>query len=81
MRTRHSYGITRKTAEDLFAGSTGSGPEELIRVLRAATAPGRKNELAGEQAAVAAFEANHLGPVATLRRRKMIISRSPNFSP
>ena len=74
MRTRHSYRITRRSAEQLLDGSAAPGPEPLIHVLRAATAPGRDRELAGEQAATAAFEAHHLGPVTqtSSRRRKML---------
>jgi hypothetical protein len=80
MRTRHTHRITRRTAEQLLSGSARSGPEQLIDVLNAATAPAREGELAGEQAAMAAlaeceatlpFVANHLGPAATPGERKM----------
>jgi len=43
-------------------------------VLAAAAAPGHDDELAGEQMAVAAFEANHLASVANFRREQMIKS-------
>ncbi|HUN37731.1 MAG TPA: hypothetical protein VMU95_37530, partial [Trebonia sp.] len=77
MRTRHSSGITRRTAEQLLDGTAGPGPEQLIRVLRAATAPASEGELAGGQTAMAAFEAaalheaSPLSPVANPRKRKM----------
>src|SRR5258708_3687058 len=78
MRTRHSFGITRRTAEQLLDGTAGPGPEQVIRVLRAATGPAREGELAGGHAAMAAFEARArleaipLSPVANPRKRKMI---------
>jgi len=58
MRTRHSPGLTRRTAERLLDGAAGSSPGHLIQVLSAAAASARDGELAGEQAAVAAFEAS-----------------------
>ena len=86
MNTRHYRRISRKAADQLLdgaagpdqgaptglAGSTGSG--QLVSVLAAAAAPGRADELAGEQMAVAAFEANHLASVANFRREQMIKS-------
>src|SRR5258708_12852990 len=78
MRTRHSSGITGRTAEQLLDGPAGPGPKQVIRVLRAATGPAREGELAGGQAAMAAFEARArleaipLSPVANPRKRKMI---------
>src|ERR1700751_4235816 len=77
MRTSHSIGITRRTAEQLLDGAAGSGPDHLIQVLSAATASAREGELAGEEAAVAAFEASlsfeakPLSHTATPRKRKM----------
>ena len=77
MRTRHSPGITRRAAERLLDGAAGSGPEHLTQVMSAATASARADELAGEQAAVAAFEASlpfearPLSRSATPRKRKM----------
>jgi len=83
MNTRHTTPISRKAAEQLLDGSAGPGPESrqdprgqdpLARVLAAAAAPGRESELAGEDMAVAAFEASHLIPVATSRRGPMLKS-------
>src|SRR6185437_16252020 len=75
MRTRHHRRVSRKAAEQLLGGS-GAVPdaEPLARVLAAASAPARDSELAGEQAAMAAFEAHHLVPEATSRRGQMIKS-------
>src|SRR5690242_14774345 len=86
MNTRHYRRISRKAADQLLdgaagpdqgaptglKGSTGSG--QLVSVLAAAAAPGRADELAGEQMAVAAFEANHLASVADSRSEQMIKS-------
>jgi hypothetical protein len=80
MNTRHSRRISRKAAEQLLDGATelgpahASGPHQVARVLAAAAAPGREHELAGEQMAVAAFEAGHLASVASDRRGQMIKS-------
>ena len=83
MNTRHSRRISRKAAGPLLDGATGLGtadakaPAELdplARVLAAAAAPGREHELADEQMAVAAFEANHLASDASSRRGQMIKS-------
>jgi len=77
MRTSHSTGITRRTVEQLLDGAAGPGPDHLIQVLSAAAASAREGELAGEQAAVAAFEASlpfeakPLSHAATPRKRKM----------
>src|ERR1700752_900550 len=77
MRTRHSPGITRRDADRLLDGAAGSGPDPLIQVLSVAAASAREGELAGEQAAVAAFEARlpfearSLGHAPTSRKRKM----------
>jgi hypothetical protein len=81
MNTRHPKRISRKAAEQLLDGAAGlgrgnprapGGPDQLARVLAAAAAPGREDELAGEQMAVAAFEAGHLVPVASSQRGQMI---------
>ena len=76
MSTSHPRRIHRKAAEQLLDGSAGpgAGPDQLTRVLAAAAAPGRESERAGEQMAVAAFQAHHLAPVATSRRGQMIKS-------
>ena len=77
MRTRHSTGLTRRTAEQLLDGAARSGPDHLTQVLSAAAAPARQGELAGEQAVMAAFEASlpfaaePLSRSATPRKRKM----------
>jgi hypothetical protein len=82
MNTRHSRRISRKTAGQLLDGAAGRGQGtpaggaagEVVSVLAAAAAPGHDDELAGEQMAVAAFEANHLASVANFRREQMIKS-------
>ena len=80
MNTRHSRRISRKAAEQLLDGAAGrgqgtqAGPDQIVSVLAAAAAPGHDDELAGEQMAVAAFEANHLASVANFRREQMIKS-------
>jgi len=77
MRTRHSPGITRRTAKQLLDGTAGSYPDHLIQVLSAAAASAREGELTGEQAAMAAFEASlpleagTLSHATNLRKRKM----------
>lgn len=65
MNTRHSHGISRDAAELLLDGHADPDTDELARVLAAAGAPARGSELAGEQMAMAAFEASRLVPVAT----------------
>ena len=81
MNTRHPFRLSRKAAEQLLDGTAGfdaghpsppAGSDHLARVLAAAAAPGRADELAGEQMAVAAFEASHLVPVDGSRRAQMI---------
>jgi hypothetical protein len=86
MNTRHSRRISRKAAEQLLDGAAGPGPDgparpdapgrpdQLVSLLAAAAAPGREHERAGEQMAVAAFEANHLAPDASFRREEMLKS-------
>jgi hypothetical protein len=83
MNTRHYRRISRKAADQLLDGAAGpdpgaqpgpAGPRPLVSVLAAAAAPGREDELAGEQMAVAAFEANHLASVADSRSEQMIKS-------
>jgi hypothetical protein len=68
MNTRHSWKISRNAAERLLDGHAGMDSDPLFRVLAAAAAPARDSELAGEQMAVAAFEANHLVPVAVSKK-------------
>ena len=83
MNTRQSRRISRKAAEQLLDGATGldpshakapGGSDQLARLLAAAAAPGREHELAGEQMAVAAFEAGHLESVTSHQRGQMIKS-------
>lgn len=83
MNTRHYRRISRKAADQLLDGAAGpdqgsptgpTGSRQLVSVLAAAAAPGRADELAGEQMAVAAFEANHLASVADSRSEQMIKS-------
>ena len=83
MNTRHYRRISRKAADQLLDGAAGPdqgsptgpmGSGQLVSVLAAAAAPGRADELAGEQMAVAAFEANHLASVADSRSEQMIKS-------
>jgi len=76
MSTRQPRKFRRNAAEQLLGGPAGpgAGPEQLARVLAAAAAPGRESELAGEEAAVAAFRAHHLVPVTASRRGQMIKS-------
>jgi len=80
MNTRHYRRISRKAADQLLDVAAGpdqgalTGPGQLVSVLAAASAPGRADELASEQMAVAAFEANHLASVADSRSEQMIKS-------
>jgi hypothetical protein len=63
MKTRHSRGISRAATEQLLDGRAVAdvpGTDQLAQLLAAASAPVRESELAGEQMAMAAFEANHL---------------------
>lgn len=74
MNTRHHRRISRRAAGHLLDHAVrldreAPEPDQLARVLAAAAAPGRQDELAGEQMAVAAFEAGHLVPIASSRRK------------
>lgn len=77
MSIRFRRTITRKAAEQLLDGLPGASGDhdQLVRVLAAAAASGREDELAGEALAMAAFEARHRLPVTTSRREQLI--RSP----
>jgi hypothetical protein len=74
--------LRRHTAEQLLDGATGGrvpgdryvGAEALAGLLAAASSPPRTAELAGEDAAVTAFRAEHLVPVSQSRRGQMIKS-------
>ncbi len=64
-QARRARRIDRAGAEDLLDGAPASSvvPDDpLARLLTAAAAPGRAGELAGEEAAVAAFTAQRLFP-------------------
>ncbi|RKT17106.1 hypothetical protein BX285_1470 [Streptomyces sp. 1114.5] len=89
MSTNRSRRIDRDTAEQLLGGAVGGtsagqdasltgpdGPGQLARVLAAAAAPATAGELAGEEAALAAFREASLTPdpvvdVNPVRRRPM----------
>ncbi|MFC5663668.1 hypothetical protein ACFP3U_11820 [Kitasatospora misakiensis] len=94
MSTNRSRRIDRDTAEQLLAGAVGgpsagqdaslTGPDGstgrtgVARVLAAAAAPATRDDLAGEEAALAAFREARLAPVpavaaapAPVRRRSM----------
>ncbi|MFE3499683.1 hypothetical protein [Kitasatospora sp. NPDC059160] len=87
MSTNRSRRIDRDAAEHLLGGAVGGpsagqdasltgpdGPGQLARVLAAAAAPATAAELAGEEAALAAFRQASLTPdpvVTPLRRRSM----------
>lgn len=76
MRTHRSRRISRRTAERLLDGTPldtrTAHLEPLADLLDAAAGSARPAELAGEQAAVAAFQAARLAPVPQPRRRSMI---------
>ncbi|MFI8454169.1 hypothetical protein [Kitasatospora sp. NPDC085464] len=88
MSTNRSRRIDRDTAEQLLGGAVAApsagqgasltgpdgGPGQLARVLAAAAAPATVGELAGEEAALAAFREASLTPapvVTPVRRRSM----------
>ncbi|AEH08087.1 MULTISPECIES: hypothetical protein [Protofrankia] len=75
MSTYRPRRIDREDAERMLRGvpvdpTAGSGP--LAGLLAAVAAPARADELAGEEAAVAAFREARLVPVNQLRREPMI---------
>src|SRR5690349_19730895 len=72
MNTRRSRRIRRGTAEQLLQGAPVPAPEPLTRLLASAAAPPQPGELAREEAAVAAFHAARLAPVAAPRRGQMV---------
>jgi hypothetical protein len=73
MNAHQSRRIDRRTAEQLLRGGVRThGPDALGELLSAAAAPATEGELAGEQAAVAAFRAARPAPVPQLRRGSMI---------
>lgn len=75
MSTHHRSRIDRGAAERLLAGAAASpqdGPDSLVRLLNAMRFDAHSDELAGEQAALAAYRAANLGPVPQPRRRSML---------
>jgi hypothetical protein len=75
MNTSHRRRIGRRAAEQLFAaGAPDTIPEPVTRLLAAAAAPARDSELAREDMAVSAFQAEHLVSVTDPGRGEMISS-------
>ncbi|SMD27496.1 hypothetical protein [Kibdelosporangium aridum] len=76
MSVHRSRRIDRQTAERLLRGghvrAQAGGSDALSDLLAAASAPPREGELAGEQAALAAFRAARLASVPRPRRRWML---------
>lgn len=76
MSTHRFRRIDRRTAEQLLCDAPSSrqpaAPDALGELLDAAAGPAREGELAGEQAAVAAFHATRLDPDLKQRRLSMI---------
>ncbi|TNC26894.1 hypothetical protein [Amycolatopsis alkalitolerans] len=76
MSANRSRRIDRRTAEQLLRGEPDRMRETerdaLSELLSAAAAPATEGELAGEQAALAAFRAAHPVPVLQPRRTSMI---------
>jgi hypothetical protein len=73
--SNHHRRLDRATAERLLSGDPAAaspGQESLAHLLAAAAAPGRHRELAGEQAAMAAFRVAHRVPPTQQRSRSMI---------
>ena len=66
MTARQSHQLTPRSAERLLDGQ--GGPEPVARLLSAAAAPGRPDEIRGEDSAVAAFELHHASRPAAARR-------------
>lgn len=68
--------VDRRTAEQLLRGAPdpehGAGTDALSTLLAAASAPARADELAGEQAALAAFRAARLADAPQPRRPSML---------
>jgi hypothetical protein len=68
--------VNRRTAEQSLRGAPDrvrtDGPDALNNLLAAASAPAHRGELAGEEAAVAAFRAARLDEAAQPRRQSML---------
>ena len=79
MNTRRSRRIRPGTAEQLLQGAPVPVPDPLARLLASAAAPPQPGELAREEAAVAAFHAARLAPVAASRRGQMVTPPPARF--
>ncbi|QUQ65833.1 hypothetical protein [Kutzneria sp. CA-103260] len=64
--------LDRRTCEQMLGGAPVAGGDPLTDLLAAAAAPARDGELAGEQAAVAAFRAARLGTAHQPQRPSMV---------
>src|SRR5260370_20253569 len=77
MKPRHSRRLRREAADQLLATGTARPdmvPHRLASLLAAAAAAGREHELSHAEMAMAAFQAEHLVPVPTLRNEPMLKS-------
>jgi len=72
MSTHRSRRIGRHTAEQLLRGGRPAGADAVSDLLTAASAPAGAGELAGEQAALAAFRSARLAPAPQPRRPSML---------
>jgi hypothetical protein len=72
MSAHRSRRVDRRTAEHLLAGAPVEAPSALVRLLDAAAAAGSSDELAGEEAVVAAFRAARPATVPPVRSRRVI---------
>lgn len=76
MRAHRFRRANRRTAEQSLRGAPDrvrtDGPDALNDLLAAASAPARRGELAGEEAAVVAFRAAHLAEAVQPRRQSML---------
>ncbi|MBQ0904983.1 hypothetical protein [Micromonospora sp. U21] len=75
MSAHRPYGVDRDTAERLLGGDIvdpQAGPNALVRFLTATRATAQPGEWTGEEAAMDAFRAAHLGLVLQPRRRSML---------
>ncbi|GAA3435094.1 hypothetical protein [Kutzneria kofuensis] len=72
MSTHPRRRLDRRTTEQMLNGAPVVGARPLTDLLAAAAAPARDGELAGEQAAVAAFRAARLEPASPSRRPSIL---------
>ena len=83
MSTHRSRRIDRHTAEQLLRSAPGQPPvagrDRLSDLLAAAGAPARDRELAGEQAALAAFRDARLAPAPQRWRSRMLRTALANL--